>query len=384
MTTARPHAAVFRHAVLHASETFVKNQVESMRLLEPTLFGVERVDGLVPDVRTALLRESGPLGALRAPVFQLTRRSGWLRRAMARTRPDVVVAHFAQDAWRIAPTARRLGVPLVVMCHGSDVLMDDDAAARAGRSNRQLVGHWPDLADAAALFVASSQLVADALVARGVPAEKVVMRYLGVRLPAVPSTAGGAREGVLSVGRLIRNKGGADLLRAHTRVVHARPGTRLTFVGEGSERGALEALARELGLADVVRFEGLAPPERVAELMESCAVLAAPSIPVGDGTSESFGQVVVEAGSRLLPVVAYATGGLPEAVGAGDDAGGVLVPTGDVDALASAIDAFLGDPVLVAETGRRGRARAERLFELDACTRAIETAVLSVVERGRS
>jgi glycosyltransferase involved in cell wall biosynthesis len=117
--------------------------------------------------------------------------------------------------------------------------------------------------------------------------------------------------------------------------VAAVPGVRLEVVGDGPDRAALERRASELRLDGRVRFHGAQPRERVLELF------AAADGALLSSTWENFPHTVVEALGVGTPVVATAVGGVPEVVT--DGANGLLVPPGDADALAGAVERFFAD-----------------------------------------
>jgi hypothetical protein len=114
------------------------------------------------------------------------------------------------------------------------------------------------------------------------------------------------RPRVLFVGRLHKAKGVDVALAAFGRL-HAA-GAHLVLVGDGPERPALEAEAARLGLADRVRFVGFLPHHRVPAALSNADVLVVPSV------YEELGRVVLEAMQVGLPVVATATGGIPEVI----------------------------------------------------------------------
>ena len=159
--------------------------------------------------------------------------------------------------------------------------------------------------------------------------------------------APGARL-VLALGRLHRNKAFDVLIEA----VALLPGATLLIAGEGPERAALEALVRKLGIADRVRLPGWCD--------DSGALFASADLLVCPSRHEPLGNVVIEAFSARLPVIAAAARGPVELISSGVD--GILVPIEDARALAAGIGAVLDDPGLAGRLGAAGRARFEAEF----------------------
>jgi glycosyltransferase involved in cell wall biosynthesis len=116
------------------------------------------------------------------------------------------------------------------------------------------------------------------------------------------------------------------------------PGVTLVVAGDGPERSALEARARELGLDERVRFLGSVPRDVVLRLFHAADASVLPS------AWENFPHTVVEALAVGCPVIATAVGGVPEVVRDGEN--GLLVPPQDVAALAAALARFFSDPGL--------------------------------------
>ncbi len=127
---------------------------------------------------------------------------------------------------------------------------------------------------------------------------------------------------------------------------------RLALVGDGPDRGAIEAAIRELGLSERVELPGVS--DRVAELLAQAQIAALVS------RQEGFPLVVLEAMRAGLPVVASDVGGVREAVV--DGVTGLLVARGDVGGLASALRRLIADPTLRRELGRAGRRAYEERF----------------------
>jgi glycosyltransferase involved in cell wall biosynthesis len=160
---------------------------------------------------------------------------------------------------------------------------------------------------------------------------------------------------LIYIGSLTPRKQVDVLLQAFARVLERRPNARLTIVGGGPQDGRLRQLAASLGIAGAVTFTGL-----LAEY--PFQLLAASDIFVSASEAESFGLVFVEAMCMGLPVVACTVGGIPEVVAHGET--GVLVPSGDPEAFAAAIESLAADSELRVRMGQAGVLRARRCFDL--------------------
>jgi glycosyltransferase involved in cell wall biosynthesis len=152
------------------------------------------------------------------------------------------------------------------------------------------------------------------------------------------------------VGRLIPHKGVDVLLEA---VAHDDR-MRVEIFGAGPELEALTGWAARLGLTDRVTFHGHVEEEAIPATYRRFDVLAVPSVPT-PGWLEQFGRVVVEAQASGIPVVASASGALPDVVGER----GLLVPPGDPEALHAALGRLLDEPGLWGGLRSAGIAGAE-------------------------
>ena len=161
------------------------------------------------------------------------------------------------------------------------------------------------------------------------------------------------------VGRLIPHKGADVLLEAVAR--DARMSVEL--FGTGPESVRLAATATRLGIDDRVTFHGFVEEAAIPGTYRHFDVLAVPSVPM-PGWLEQFGRVVVEAQASGIPVVASASGALPDVVG-GD---GLLVPPGDAPALHAALARLLDEPGLWETLRAAGVTRADR-FSWEAVAR---------------
>ena len=136
---------------------------------------------------------------------------------------------------------------------------------------------------------------------------------------------------LLMVADLSPGKGIPHLLEALSQIKETRSDFSLDIIGEGI-REEYQERVRELGLEPVVRFHGIKAKEEVAEFMRNCHFLIHPSL------WETFGVTCIDAMACGKPVIATKCGGPQEIV---NDDVGILVPPGDVKALAEAIGFML-------------------------------------------
>lgn len=251
---------------------------------------------------------------------------------------------------------RRAGLvegPLSVAFYGFDVTREP---LRAGP------GVYDALFREASLLLPISDDLGRRLVALGAPQAKVRTHRLGIDTelfrPIDRSTRAGATT-ALAVGRFVEKKGFDVLLRAVARS-ESGDSLRLRLVGDGPMRGALEGLARELGIAHRVDFIGWRTSEEVAAEMAAADLLVVPSVTARDGDMEGAPLVLLEAMASGLPAIGSRHGGIPELVGHGEN--GLLVDERDAGGLAEALGRF-ADPALRARFGEAARRRVEREFD---------------------
>jgi N-acetyl-alpha-D-glucosaminyl L-malate synthase BshA len=130
-----------------------------------------------------------------------------------------------------------------------------------------------------------------------------------------------------------------DVVAIFARVANALP-ARLMMIGDGPDRSAAEHLALTLGVQDRIHFLG--KQDNVNELLPLADLMLMPS------EMESFGLAALEAMACSVPSIATRVGGVPELIddGAGPQGGpanGLLFPVGDIEAMANAAIALLGD-----------------------------------------
>lgn len=152
------------------------------------------------------------------------------------------------------------------------------------------------------------------------------------------------------IGRVSRDKGQDQLLRAMPRILSRFPEAELWVVGEGPERGEFEDLAVQIGVSDSVSFLG--QRSDIPRVLAAVDLTVAPSM-----AQEGLPFVVLESLAAAKPVVAFRSGGIAAAVL--DGRTGLLVDQGDVEGLADAVIALLEDPERRRRLGVQGREHTE-------------------------
>ena len=250
-----------------------------------------------------------PWRALLVPPFLAALR-GALQAHLRGFRPDRVAAHmFVPCGLVAAPLARAAGLPCELHGHGTDVdLVLALPAPLRGPALRSLLAadrlSFPSR-DKLQRFTAALGLTAPPPHCH---VETMVATVAGDPTDdrsAAPLTTPGTRD-VLFIGRLIKQKGVADLLDAAA-LMHHPP--RLEIAGDGPERPRLQAMAAARKLD--ARFHGFVEGPKRDALYRRAALLCVPSREVG-GLSEGAPLVIAEARRFGLPVVATAVGGIPE------------------------------------------------------------------------
>ena len=171
------------------------------------------------------------------------------------------------------------------------------------------------------------------------------------------------KHSVLYVGRMERSsrwKGVRHLIDAVPRVLRSVPELTVDLVGTGDDVPSLRRYASSKGLDGVVSFHGALTGQRLVERYRSASLVVLPSTMA----AESFGMVLLEAAACGRPAVASRVGGIPAAVLDGET--GLLVPPGDVEALAEALTVVLNDDDLARSLGKRAAERARTEFSWEA------------------
>lgn len=351
------------------------------RNLPPLWGGMERLNWHVADelARRAEVRVVGPAGAAahappgvrlhEVPLKPLARfllGAQWRALRLARAwKPQLVLAGSGLTAPLALLAARACGAKAAAYVHGLDVTVPHLVYRRA----------WLPALRRMDRVVANSGATARLAALAGVSPDRI-----GIVHPGVSLAMGGREHAVaerfraehslgmgpllLSVGRLTQRKGLREFVtEALPIIATARPDVRLVVVGDAPTDAlhahpqtpqSIGAAAEAAGVGRNVRFLGvITDPNRLAACYRAADVHVFPVRDIPDDP-EGFGMVAVEAASHGLPTVAFAVGGVADAVA--DGTSGALVASGDYAAFAGTVLRLLAVPI----AADRVRSHAER------------------------
>ncbi|MBO0656167.1 glycosyltransferase [Streptomyces triculaminicus] len=297
-----------------------------------------------------------------------------LARAWARTRPDVVHAHFWMSGMASLPGAGDLAVPVVQTFHAlGTVKRRHQGAADTSPPERLDVERRLGASCARVLATCSDEV--RELERMGVGPERCSVVPCGVdtthftargRIALVPGRRSPHR--LLCIGRLVPRKGVDLALRALTRLPDAEllvaGGPPRDGLGRDREAMRLLSLARRLRVAERLVLLGCVPHEEMPALIRSADVVLCTPV------YEPFGIVPLEAMACGVPVVATDVGGHRDTVAHGET--GLLIPPGEPDRLAGAVRDLLAAPGRLESFGRAGRARVVARFTWDRVADGVE------------
>jgi glycosyltransferase involved in cell wall biosynthesis len=219
------------------------------------------------------------------------------------------------------------------------------------------------------------------------PPERVSLVYHGLdlsRFPAPPESRP-VRDGsdpldpvrIVSVGRAVAKKGFGDLIRA----LAALPPDlhwRFAHVGGGELLDSLKKQAQEAGIADKVAFLGSKAQPDIIALLREADLFVLPSKEAKSGDRDGLPNVIMEAASQGLAIVATDFAGIPEFIR--NDVEGQLVPPGDWEALSNALNLLTRDPERRKAFGAAAFSRLRRDFSMEGGIDELESRLRAVTE----
>jgi glycosyltransferase involved in cell wall biosynthesis len=275
-------------------------------------------------------------------AYELVRISAWIRRSLRGIEPDAVLSFLTQTNILTVVATRGLDTRTVISERNDPKLQRHRPRVEL---LRRIVYPWADV------VTANSKGALETL-GTFVPKEKLA--FLPNPMLPAPETKGGAFTAptIITVGRLVEQKGIDVLLGAWAKASPQLPGWRLAIAGGGPLEAKLKAQAAALGIETSVDFLG--------HVADPFPLLASAEFFVLTSRFEGTPNALLEAMAFGLPaVVSDASPGPCELIGAGEDAAGLIVRVEDADATAEAIVRLARDGALRRELGAAARERAK-------------------------
>ena len=317
-----------------------------------------------------------------SPVFP------WrLRRLIKRERPDILHLHLPNPSafWALLlPSARRL--PWVIHWQ-SDVLTPESSgflkiayrlyqpleSALLKRAHKIIATSPPYLKTSEALAPVKEQCEVIPLGIKDPFAnQRASATPEDTRIDLSPTAATPVPLKALAIGRLTHYKGFDVLLEA----VAQTSNITLDLVGTGDQAEGLERLAHSLGITSRVRFHGALDEDHKNRLLSACDCLCLPST----DRAESFGVVLLEAMSAAKACVVTDVAGSGMSWLVDHERTGLVTPTRDAAALATALCQLRDDRDLAIAFGQAGRRKFEASFTIEASAAAIQSLYTTLVE----
>lgn len=284
-----------------------------------------------------LLADVAQLGPWRPSTWKLAYQflaGACLARDMRSAGCSHVHVHFAHVPTQIAMYASAMsGIPFTVMAHANDIF--------------ERGALLPQKASRAAKFLTISDHNVRYLHSVGVAPSRMEVVRCGVSFTPraeIPRFDTKPCYRIGTLGRLVEKKGVDDLLRAVASLREAPWQLELSIAGDGPLQADLTALAKELGIADRVRFEGALQHSAVTGWLQSLDVFALACKADANGDMDGIPVVLMEAMSQRVPVLSTRLSGIPELVM--HERTGLLAEPAHPASLAQALRALLDDPTL--------------------------------------
>jgi len=271
------------------------------------------------------------------------------RSIIEREKIELLHAHFGYEGCRLLRTQRKTGLPLITTFYGAD-------ATEYPRYPRWM-RHYRTLFERGDLFLAEGGAMAERLCALGCPVEKLRVWHLGVDVERIAFCQRHLQSKVrfLVCAGFKEKKGIPYALRGLALALERRPFPyQLTLVGDGEDRGQLEALVDELALRPHTIFRGMLPYAQVLEELPHHDILLQTSVTAANGDGEGGAPVILlDAQASGMPIIGSTHADIPEYVR--DGASGFLAPERDAEGVAENILHVVEQAADWSEMGRIGR-----------------------------
>lgn len=367
-------------AFMASTETFIGNQIITLRKYHPVIFCHHRIPNVSYSINNVYcIQELLPQFSRLADNLSY-RVARFLPHMSARVLAEQIKGesvqllhfHYLVDARFFLSLKRLTQLPSVISVYGYDVSSFPRLFWGYGLCYLKPVFREMDY------FIAMSQDMRKDLVTLGCSPDKIIVHYYGTdtRRFAFPEREYIDKDEVtiLACGALEIKKAQHLILQALWIMEHQKISSRrfrVKFVGDGPMRPVLEQQVNKYGWQDKVNFLGHVPyrDDRLIEAYRQADIFSLPSITI-KGDKEGIPGTIIEAMAAGLPIVSTYHAGIPEIIKSGQD--GILVEEGDVEAMARAFADLINDVSLREKLGRSAAKRAVNELDLQQGTARLE------------
>jgi len=273
-----------------------------------------------------------------------------VKRLLNEFKPDILHAHFASSCGLVAAISGFH--PYILSVWGDDILVFP---------HKSPIHNWAVkyAIDSADYITATSHMLTESTRQLIGSEKEIDVIPFGVDLRKYRYNQRQTRDYIhIGTVRGLTPKYGLEyLIKAVAKLHKEDLNIKLTIVGDGPIRDALEALSNNLGLSQIAAFTGSVSNDQVPVYLHDFDIFVMPSV----GQGETFGVAAVEAMATGLPVVGSRVGGLPEVID--DQKTGLLVEPANVSALAEALKTYARSADLRHTHGLAGRKKVENEYD---------------------
>jgi colanic acid/amylovoran biosynthesis glycosyltransferase len=375
--------AIFLNQHMPLSEVFISHQASALKRFSPTLIACRQitpsVDHSLP--RYILNTKNSLPEKISEGIFKLTGCNSFLKNHIMGH--DIIHAHFGPTGWLAASLSEQTKIPLIVTLHGFDVTKKTVTLKDDGLHQFLYKKYLSKVTNHASQFICVSEYLKKRAIEFGFPEEKCIVQYMGIPLfphdqKKYSRTDKNSPFRILSVGRLIPLKGHSMLIKAVAAVQNEGYNIQLDIIGAGPLQNELEQQAANT--LKSYKIWGGQPHQKILSMMRQSDIFCHLSHEIKNGSNEAFGLVALEAQWAGLPVIAFNSGGVPEAIDDGKT--GILCPENDIQAVKNAIVTLINNDELRMAMSNDATNFVKNTFDNNVLTEKLESIYDEVIKNG--
>lgn len=340
--------AIYRREIFPYSETFVYNQIKSLKSYEPIVFGIRRIKKDIT-FKTWILSDYHKIKALIASFLY---KSKDLENNIIKERPSLIHAHFGKDGLDMLNLSKKYKIPLLVTFYGYD------ATQPHIWNKKQII----EANNIVSQYLAYCNFIKQKMISLGFDENKITVQHTGIDINYFKYSNKKRKNQILFTGRLVEKKGCSYLIEA----MKGLRNIKLIFVGDGPLRSKLERQAKGLN----IEFKGVLPVKKIKKLMEESKILVVPSVTAKKGDSEGIPAVILESMALGTPVIASIHGGIPEVIE--NKKNGLLVEEKDIKGLRDSINLLIKNDKLKNKIIKNASITIKNKFNIQKRTKELE------------